>query len=136
MDYPVYARKVTDAIKNGTCQKIGEGEFYHGISNDKCRSRASSVSHEYVKIIQENGGVLADDIGIPEDMLRRSAKSPVCKINKDLDLRLVMTAGVRQVLAQKPSAFDPREYLKAGGANVKDLVAQKIVNVLGSDHKA
>ena len=97
---------------------------------------ASSVSREYVKIIQENGGELADAIGIPEDMLRRAAKSAVCKINIDSDLRLAMTAGVRQVLAQKPSAFDPREYLKVGRANVKELVAHKIVNVLGSDHKA
>ncbi|MFQ7553258.1 MAG: class II fructose-bisphosphate aldolase [Blautia marasmi] len=69
-------------------------------------------------------------------MLRRAAKSAVCKINIDSDLRLAMTAGVRQVLAQKPSAFDPREYLKAGRANVKELVAHKIVNVLGSDQKA
>ena len=97
---------------------------------------ASSVSQEYVKIIQQNGGELADAIGIPEDMLRRAAKSAVCKINIDSDLRLAMTAGVRQVLAQKPSAFDPREYLKAGRANVKELVAHKIVNVLGSDQKA
>lgn len=97
---------------------------------------ASSVSQEYVKIIQENGGELADAIGIPEDMLRRAAKSAVCKINIDSDLRLAMTAGVRQVLTQKPSAFDPREYLKVGRANVKELVAHKIVNVLGSDNKA
>ena len=97
---------------------------------------ASSVSREYVKIIQENGGQLADAIGIPEDMLRRAAKSAVCKINIDSDLRLAMTAGVRQVLTQKPSAFDPREYLKVGRANVKELVAHKIVNVLGSDNKA
>lgn len=97
---------------------------------------ASSVSQEYVKIIQQNGGELADAIGIPEDMLRRAAKSAVCKINIDSDLRLAMTAGVRQVLAQNPSAFDPREYLKVGRANVKELVAHKIVNVLGSDQKA
>ena len=97
---------------------------------------ASSVSQEYVKIIQENGGELADAIGIPEDMLRRAAKSAVCKINIDSDLRLAMTAGVRQVLAQKPAAFDPREYLKVGRANVKELVEHKIRNVLGSDHKA
>ena len=97
---------------------------------------ASSVSQEYVKIIQENGGELADAIGIPEDMLRRAAKSAVCKINIDSDLRLAMTAGVRQVLAQKPAAFDPREYLKVGRANVKELVEHKIRNVLGSDYKA
>lgn len=97
---------------------------------------ASSVSQEYVKIIQENGGNLADAIGIPEDMLRRAAKSAVCKINIDSDLRLAMTAGVRQVLFNKPEVFDPREYLKVGRQYVKDLVAHKITEVLGSDGKA
>ena len=97
---------------------------------------ASSVSQEYVKIIQENGGNLADAIGIPEDMLRRAAKSAVCKINIDSDLRLAMTAGVRQVLFNKPEAFDPREYLKVGRQYVKELVAHKITEVLGSDGKA
>lgn len=97
---------------------------------------ASSVSQEYVKIIQENGGQLKDAIGIPEDMLRQAARSAVCKINIDSDLRLAMTAGVRQVLHDNPEAFDPREYLKAGRANVKALVSHKIKNVLGSDGKA
>ena len=97
---------------------------------------ASSVSQEYVKIIQANGGNLADAIGIPEDMLRQAAKSAVCKINIDSDLRLAMTAGVREVLHQKPEVFDPREYLKVGRAYVKEVVAHKIVNVLGSDGKA
>ena len=97
---------------------------------------ASSVSQEYVKIIQENGGNLADAIGIPEDMLRQAARSAVCKINIDSDLRLALTAGIRQVLTQNPAAFDPREYLKVGRANVKEVVAHKIKNVLGSDGKA
>lgn len=97
---------------------------------------ASSVSQEYVKIIQENGGQLKDAIGIPEDMLRQAARSAVCKINIDSDLRLAMTAGVRQVLHDNPGAFDPREYLKAGRANVKTLVSHKIKNVLGSEGKA
>ena len=97
---------------------------------------ASSVSQEYVKIIQANGGNLADAIGIPEDMLRQAAKSAVCKINIDSDLRLAMTAGVREVLFAKPEVFDPREYLKVGRANVKAVVAHKIKNVLGSEGKA
>ena len=97
---------------------------------------ASSVSQEYVKIIQENGGNLADAIGIPEDMLRQAARSAVCKINIDSDLRLAMTAGVRQVLWNNPAVFDPREYLKVGRANVKAVVAHKIKEVLGSDGKA
>jgi fructose-1,6-bisphosphate aldolase, class II, various bacterial and amitochondriate protist len=97
---------------------------------------ASSVSQEYVKIIQANGGRLADAIGIPEEMLRQAAKSAVCKVNIDSDLRLAMTAGVREVLYNQPEAFDPRDYLKVGRANVKDVVAHKIKHVLGSDHKA
>ena len=97
---------------------------------------ASSVSQEYVKTIQANGGNLADAIGIPEDMLRQAAKSAVCKINIDSDLRLAMTAGVRETLFAKPEAFDPREYLKVGRANVKAVVAHKIKNVLGSEGKA
>ena len=97
---------------------------------------ASSVSQEYVKIIQENGCNLADAIGIPEEMLRQAARSAVCKINIDSDLRLALTAGIRQVLTQNPAAFDPREYLKVGRANVKEVVAHKIKNVLGSDGKA
>ena len=97
---------------------------------------ASSVSQEYVKSIQAHGGNLADAIGIPEDMLRQAAKSAVCKINIDSDLRLAMTAGIREVLFDNPAAFDPREYLKVGRQYVKDVVAHKIVNVLGSDGKA
>ena len=97
---------------------------------------ASSVSQEYVKIIQANGGNLADAIGIPEEMLRQAARSAVCKINIDSDLRLALTAGVREVLWNNPAAFDPREYLKVGRANVKAVVAHKIKNVLGSDGKA
>ena len=97
---------------------------------------ASSVSQEYVKIIQANGGNLADAIGIPEEMLRQAARSAVCKINIDSDLRLALTAGVREVLWNNPAAFDPREYLKVGRANVKAVVEHKIKNVLGSDGKA
>ena len=97
---------------------------------------ASSVSQEYVKIIQANGGNLADAIGIPEDMLRQAARSAVCKINIDSDLRLALTAGIREVMWNKPEVFDPREYLKVGRQYVKDVVAHKITEVLGSDGKA
>ena len=97
---------------------------------------ASSVPQEYVKIIQANGGQLQDAIGIPEDMLRQAARSAVCKINIDSDLRLGMTAGVREVMYQTPNKFDPREYLGPGRANVKAVVAHKITEVLGSDNKA
>ncbi len=97
---------------------------------------ASSVPQEYVKIINEHGGALKDAIGVPEDQLREAARSAVCKINIDSDLRLGMTAGVRTVFAENPAAFDPREYLKVGRKNVKDIVAHKIKDVLGSEGAA
>jgi len=97
---------------------------------------ASSVIPKYVDIINANGGALADAIGIPEEMLRKAASLAVCKINIDSDLRLAMTAGVREYLAAHPEAFDPRQYLGPGRSNIKELVKAKIVNVLGSDGKA
>lgn len=95
---------------------------------------ASSVSQEYVREIQKYGGNLADAIGIPENLLRQAAKSAVCKINIDSDLRLAFTAGVRKVLAENREEFDPRSYLKEGRSNIKTLVGHKIKNVLGSDN--
>ena len=96
---------------------------------------SSSVPQEYVKIINENGGALVDAIGVPEDQLREAAKRSVCKINIDSDLRLGLTAGVRKHFNDHPEHFDPRQYLTDGRANVKAIVAHKIVNVLGSDNK-
>ena len=97
---------------------------------------ASSVPQEYVKIINENGGNMPDAIGVPEEMLRQAARMAVCKINIDSDLRLGLTAGIRQVMAEHPEYFDPREYLKVGRANVKTVVAHKIREVLGCEGKA
>ena len=90
---------------------------------------ASSVSAKYVDIINSNGGKLKDAVGIPEDMLRKAAKSSVCKINIDSDIRLAMTAGVREALVENEDMFDPRVY-------VKELVEHKMINVLGSNGKA
>ena len=97
---------------------------------------ASSVSAKYVDIINSNGGKLKDAVGIPEDMLRKAAKSSVCKINIDSDMRLAMTAGVREALVENEDMFDPRVYLKQGRAYVKELVEHKMINVLGSNGKA
>lgn len=97
---------------------------------------ASSVIPKYVDIINANGGKLKDAIGVPEDQLREAAKLAVCKINIDSDLRLAMTAGVREHLLAKPDDFDPRGFLKVGRQYVKDLVKDKIIHVLGSDGKA
>ena len=96
---------------------------------------ASSVTPKYVELINANGGQLKDAIGVPEDQLRQAAQMAVCKINIDSDLRLAMTAGVRQQLIADPAGFDPRGYLKVGRQYVKDLVKDKILNVLGSQNK-
>ncbi len=97
---------------------------------------SSSVIPEYVDIINANGGRLKDAIGIPEEMLREAARMAVCKINIDSDLRLAMTAGVRQQLAAHPEQFDPRQFLTPGRDFIRDLVKKKIINVLGCDGKA
>ena len=96
---------------------------------------SSSVPQEYVKIINANGGALKDAIGIPEDQLREAAKGAVCKINIDTDLRLGMTAGIRQHFNEHPDHFDPRQYIADGRANVKAIVEHKIREVLGSEGK-
>jgi len=97
---------------------------------------ASSVIPKYVDIINANGGKLVDALGVPEDQLRQASSMAVCKINIDSDLRLAMTAGIRETMAKEPEAFDPRKYLAPGRDNIRELVKAKIVNVLGSDGKA
>ena len=97
---------------------------------------SSSVPQEYVKIINENGGKLPDAVGIPEEQLRKAAKSAVCKINIDSDSRLAMTAMIRKVFNEKPGEFDPRKYLGPARDEMQKLYEHKIVNVLGSDGKA
>ncbi len=97
---------------------------------------ASSVIPKYVDIINANGGALKDAIGIPEEQLRQAAAKAVCKINIDSDLRLAMTAGIRETMVANPDAFDPRKYLTPARDNIRELVKNKIVNVLGSDGKA
>ena len=97
---------------------------------------SSSVPQEYVKMINENGGKMPDAVGIPEAELRQAARGAVCKINIDSDLRLAMTGTIRKFMAEHPDKFDHREYLKPARQAIKDLVAHKIVDVLGCDHKA
>lgn len=92
---------------------------------------ASSVSKEYVDIINQYGGKLDDAIGIPEEMLRQAAAMAVCKINIDSDLRLAFTAGIREHFSNNPNHFDPRQYLTPARNNIKSLVKHKINNVLG-----
>ncbi|MDD5851664.1 MAG: class II fructose-1,6-bisphosphate aldolase [Galactobacillus timonensis] len=90
---------------------------------------ASTVMPEFVKLCNEYGGDIPGAQGVPEDMLTEAAKHGVCKINVDTDLRLAMTAKIRQVFAENPAEFDPRKYLGPGREAIKDMVAHKIRDV-------
>jgi len=97
---------------------------------------SSSVPQEDVDTINKFGGALKDSVGIPEEQLRKAAKSAVCKINIDSDGRLAMTAAIRKVFAEKPGEFDPRKYLGPARDALKELYKHKNENVLGSAGKA
>ena len=97
---------------------------------------SSSVPQEFVKLINENGGNMPGAIGIPEEQLRLAAKKAVCKINIDSDLRLAMTACIRQYFNAHPEHFDPRQYLGPARDAIREMVKHKIVDVLGCDGKA
>ena len=96
---------------------------------------SSSVPQEFVDIINKYGGRMPDAVGIPEEQLRKAAAMSVCKINIDSDLRLALTACIRQHFAEHPEHFDPRQYLKPARESMKKMYIHKIVNVLGSDGK-
>ncbi|MDD4179849.1 MAG: class II fructose-1,6-bisphosphate aldolase [Candidatus Margulisbacteria bacterium] len=97
---------------------------------------ASSVLQEYVAMINKFGGKMDNAVGIPEEQLRKAAKSAVCKINIDSDGRLVVTAIIRKVFAEQPSEFDPRKYLGPAREELKKVIIAKNTNVLGSAGKA
>ncbi|MEW6621155.1 MAG: class II fructose-bisphosphate aldolase [bacterium] len=94
---------------------------------------ASSVLQKYVEIVNQYGGNLSGAIGVPEDQLRRAAKSAVCKINIDTDGRLVVTAMVRKILAENPKEFDPRKYLGPAREELVEMIKRKNIEVLGSN---
>ncbi|MCI6815798.1 MAG: class II fructose-bisphosphate aldolase, partial [Treponema porcinum] len=93
---------------------------------------SSSVPMEYVRIIEQFGGKIPDSVGIPEEQLRKAAKSAVCKINIDSDGRLAMTAAIRRFFAENPEKFDPREYLGPARDELKKMYMHKNIDVLGS----
>jgi fructose-bisphosphate aldolase class II len=97
---------------------------------------SSSVPPDYVDQINTYGGELKDSVGIPEEQLRRAAKSAVCKINIDSDGRLAMTGAIRQFMAENPSEFDPRKYLGPARSALMEMYKNKNENVLGSAGKA
>lgn len=72
---------------------------------------ASSVDPESVELCNKYGGQIQGAAGVPNEMLRKAASMAVCKINMDTDIRLAMTAAIRQVFGEQPAEFDPRKYL-------------------------
>ena len=97
---------------------------------------SSSVPQDLVDKVNRYGGNMPGAVGVPEDQLRKAASMAVCKINIDSDLRLAMTATIREYLAEHPADFDPRQYLKPAREAIKQIVRHKIVDVLGCDGKA
>ena len=97
---------------------------------------ASSVLTPYIEMINQYGGRMEGAVGVPEEQLRRAAKSAVCKINIDSDGRLVMTAIIRKVFAEKPGEFDPRKYLGPAREELVKMYISKNETVLGSAGKA
>ena len=96
---------------------------------------SSSVPQEYVEMINKYGGKMPDAVGIPEDQLRKAAKSAVCKINIDSDSRLAFTAAVRKVFSEKPGEFDPRKDCGPARDAMEAMYKEKIKDVLGSENK-
>ena len=97
---------------------------------------ASTVIPELVNMCNEYGGNIPGAKGVPDEILHEASVSGVSKINVDTDLRLAMTAGIRKVFVEAPSAFDPRKYLTPARELVKQTVAHKMKDVFGSANKA
>ncbi|MDH7599513.1 MAG: class II fructose-1,6-bisphosphate aldolase [Sedimentisphaerales bacterium] len=96
---------------------------------------ASSVLKEFKDLINKYGGKMPDAMGVPEEAIAKAVKMGICKVNIDTDLRMALTAKIRQVFAEKPSEFDPRKYLGPGREAIKELVRHKL-HVLGCAGKA
>jgi len=96
---------------------------------------SSSVLREFVDLINKYGGDMPNAMGVPEASVSKAAKMAICKVNIDTDLRLALTAKIRQVFAEKPGEFDPRKYLGPGREAIKDMVKHKL-HVVGCAGKA
>lgn len=96
---------------------------------------SSSVLKEFKDLINKYGGDMPDAMGVPEDAISKAVKMAVCKVNIDTDLRMALTAKIRQVFAETPREFDPRKYLGPGREAIKDMVKRKLY-VLGCAGKA
>ena len=132
-----------DCVDGGFTSVMIDASHYDFDENVKITKQVVEYAHahgvvveaEFVAKCNEFGGNIPGAQGVPEEMLRKAAQMAVCKINIDTDLRLAMTASVREYLAQNPSEFDPRKYLGPARDAIKGMVAHKIKNVLGSSNK-
>ena len=97
---------------------------------------ASTVIPELVEICNKYGADLPGAKGVPDEILHEASVSGVSKINVDTDLRLAMTAGIRETFVENPSVFDPRKYMGKGRDLIEETVAHKIREVFGSSNKA
>jgi len=96
---------------------------------------SSSVLKEFKDLINKYGGAMPDAMGVPEDAISKAAKLGICKVNIDTDLRMALTAKIREVFAEKPAEFDPRKYLGPGRVAIYEMVKHKL-QVLGCVGKA
>ncbi len=96
---------------------------------------SSSVLKEFKDLINKYGGDMPDAMGVPEEAISKAVKMAVCKVNIDTDIRMAMTAKIRQVYAEKPGEFDPRKYLGPAREAIKEMVKHKL-HVLGCAGKA
>lgn len=96
---------------------------------------ASSVIPELVEMCNTYGGDIPGAKGVPDEILLEAGRLGVSKINVDTDLRLAMTAAIRKVFVEEPSAFDPRKYLTPARDLIKETVKHKMVDVFGSGDK-
>ncbi len=96
---------------------------------------SSSVPKEFIDLVNKYGGKMPNAMGVPESAIAEAVKMAVCKVNIDTDLRLALTAKIRQVFAETPAEFDPRKYLGPGRTAIKEMVQRKL-HVLGCAGKA
>jgi fructose-bisphosphate aldolase class II len=96
---------------------------------------SSSVLKEFKDLINKYGGKMPDAMGVPEEAIGRAVKMAICKVNIDTDLRMALTAKIRQVFCETPGEFDPRKYLGPGREAIKKMVKHKL-HVLGCAGKA
>jgi len=96
---------------------------------------SSSVLKEFKDLINKYGGAMPDAMGVPEEAISKAAKMGICKVNIDTDLRMALTARIRQVFCEAPAEFDPRKYLGPGREAIKQMVKHKL-HILGCAGKA